>query len=499
MVRRLIAGQVIPWSRFWVSPRVRLSAGHDGRGFLDDPEDDFSRALNPHVHRLRDLLNRSCLVLSGQPGIGKTIEVDELAAKPNEWLVPNETLIPLAGRLLRSPDELRRRTIESAAWKSALSNDGRVRLLFDGMDEAMRRVAALVPDLVDLLKEQPLDRVKVILVCRAAEWYLADGQELAALWREDAESVLFELCPLRWKDAALAAELSRVQPELFLEQVARHRVQGLAARPITLGLLLDEMRAGGELSGIHHALFSRAIRRLCDEIDEERARHLPGPRPAAAKIARVAARIATLTMVGGRDTIGPSDDGAIGNLPIDEIANGYETIDGEKFAVTRGLVRWTLDTPLFSLRGSERHGFDHQTFTEHLAAEYLIGCTPTQLRRLLCVTFDEYERVAPQLAEVAARIATLNADWCNHLIATEPELLLRADASPLTNEHRERAIEAFCRKLNARRHLMNRAPASSTTPSNIRSWRSSCDPSSRILGTIRSCGAWRSTSRVMRT
>ena len=447
MLRRLIANQVVPWRRYWVSPTARLSAGHDGRGFLDDPEDELGCALNPNVHRLRDLLERPCLVLSGQPGIGKTTEIEELATNSAEWLRPNERLIKLTGRLLHSPEELRRKTIESPLWKSTIADQGEVRLLIDGVDEALRRMSALVLDLVELLKEQPLDRVRIILVCRAAEWHHADGQALAALWREDTASVLLELCPLRWKDAALAARLSNVEADGFWREITRHRVQGLAARPITLRLLLEELRAGGELPGSHHQLFSRAIRRLCEEIDDERARHLPARGTTAAQIGRVAARIAALTMLGGRDTIARyTDDVAENDLALDEIATGYETMDGEKFAVTRELVASALDTPLFSLRGPEHYGFDHQTFAEHLAAEYLSGCVPTQLRRLLCVSFEGQERVAPQLAEVAARLATMNSHWCDHLIATEPELLLRADASPLTDEQRERAIGSVLQK-----------------------------------------------------
>lgn len=441
MLRRLIADQVVPWRRYWASPSARLSAGHDGRGFLDDPEDEFGRALNPHVHLLPELLNRHCLVLSGQPGIGKTTEVNELESKSAEWLQPDETLISLTGRLLQSSEELRRKTVEAAKWKSAICDGGRVCLLIDGVDEALRRVSVLVPALAELLKEQPLDRLKVILVCRAAEWHQADGHALASLWREDAASAVFELCPLRWKDVQLAARLSGLDPDLFFRQVARHRVQGLAARPITLRLLLDEMHAGGRLPGSHHELFSQAIRRLCEEVDDERARHLAGPRAEPRKIARVAARLAALIMIGGRDAIARNpDELRPGELSIDDVATGYETVDGEKFAVTREIVAATLDTPLFSLRAAERYGFDHQTFAEHLAADYLAGCVPSQLRKLLCISFDGEERVAPQLAEVAARLATTNAQWCDHLILTEPQLLLRADASPLADEQRDRAI-----------------------------------------------------------
>jgi hypothetical protein len=339
MIRRMIAGQVVPWRRFWVASSARISAGHDGRGLLDDPEDDFGRALNPNVFLLDELLSRSCLVLSGQPGIGKTIEVDLLETRSSEWLRADEILVKLTGRLLHSPEELRRQTIDSARWRDAIGNGRRVRLLIDGVDEALRRLSVLVQVLVEALKDQPLASVKIILVCRAVEWHLADGQALAALWKEDSAAAVFELCPLRWKDVELATRLSGIEPELFFRELTRQRVAGLAARPITLRLLLDEMGTNGSLSGSHHELFSRAIRRLCDEIDEERARHLPSPRPNSNHIARVAARIAALSMLGGRNTVVRHADGAeLVELPIDEIATGYETIGREKFPITRALV-----------------------------------------------------------------------------------------------------------------------------------------------------------------
>ena len=82
VTRRMIAGKILPWRRFWTPLAGRLSAGHDGRGFIDDPEDDFGHALNPAVFSLAELLARPCLVLSGQPGIGKTQRSLRLSSQP---------------------------------------------------------------------------------------------------------------------------------------------------------------------------------------------------------------------------------------------------------------------------------------------------------------------------------------------------------------------------------------------------------------------------------
>lgn len=439
---RMVAGKRLPWTRFWVPSAGRISADRDRRGFLDDPADDFGRAANPDVKELRELLPQPCLVLSGQPGIGKTTEVESLRQNPSDWLEQDETLIAFSGRIITSEEMLRRETVESPRWKHAIASGGRIRLLIDAVDEALKRLVVLVPVLTHWLKDEPRDRVRVILVCRVAEWHLADGQALAALWNVDAASVVYELCPLRWKDAELAAEESHVNIEAFWRELVRHQVKGLAARPITLRLLLQEMQAGGKLPGSHQELFSRAIARLCEE-DPERMRYVSQPRHNPQHLARVAARIAALMMVGGRNVIVRGEQQtAEGELSIEEIAAGRESTVGDTFEVTRELVQATLDTALFSFRGPDRYGFDHQTFAEHLAADYLRDCTPLQLRRLVCVSFDRQERVAPQLVEVAARIALTNEAWCDHLIATEPELLLRADASSLV-ERKERAVESL--------------------------------------------------------
>src|SRR5205085_8181595 len=233
---------------------------------------------------------------------------------------------------------------------------------------------------------------------------------------------------------------SGVDPQSFWQEIVRHQVKGLAARPITLGMLLEEMNEGGSLPSSHHQLFTNAIVRICRETPE-RARSAPRARPKPTHIERVASRIAMLLMIGGRGVIArDGDDAQLEELLVSEIASGTETVSGETFSVTPELVRATLDTALFSFRGPDRYGFDHQTFAEHLAANYLRDCSLTQLRRLLCVSFGGREFVAPQLAEIAARVGLTNETWCDHLIQSEPEILLRADATQLEAAQKERAV-----------------------------------------------------------
>ena len=439
----MIAGKRLPWRRFWVPTEGKISAGHDGQGFLDNPEGSFGRAINPELRTIDELLDRSCLVLSGQPGIGKTTEVDALVERSPEWLAPDETLISFHCRTLVSEESLRRETVEAPAWTKALAEGWRVRLLMDGVDESLQRVSVLVPALAGWLRYEPCERIRVILVCRAAEWHGSDAVGLRALWPQEEKQMVYELCPLRWEDAEFAAKASGVDSDAFWRELVRHNLRSLAARPLTLRLLLAEMRGGGALPAGHHELFRRAIGRICREHDEGRSRHLPS-RPRPEHVARVAARIAALLMLGGRSVVARGEaDAAPDELPMAEIGGGYEMVGNARFEVSEALVRATLDTPLFSFRGPDRYGFDQAAFGEHLAADYLDGLPVSQLRRLLCVRGGDREQVAPQLSEVAAWVALGNEAWRDALIDSEPELLLRADLSRMDEAAKGRAVAAF--------------------------------------------------------
>src|ERR1039458_954317 len=95
----LIANKLLPWKRYWVPWNGRVHSGWDGTGFVTKPEGLFGRSFNPDLHIVDDILDRPFLVLSGQPGIGKTQEVEQLKAKWSK-VAPLERLLALEARIL---------------------------------------------------------------------------------------------------------------------------------------------------------------------------------------------------------------------------------------------------------------------------------------------------------------------------------------------------------------------------------------------------------------
>jgi hypothetical protein len=64
------------WDRFWCLSSKNYVLDH--RGFLLDPEDSYYKYYESGALRFEDIPDTPCLVLLGEPGIGKTKTLDEI-------------------------------------------------------------------------------------------------------------------------------------------------------------------------------------------------------------------------------------------------------------------------------------------------------------------------------------------------------------------------------------------------------------------------------------
>ncbi|MFA7002790.1 MAG: hypothetical protein WC429_02030 [Verrucomicrobiia bacterium] len=441
-----VSGNLLPWKRFWVPWDGKVNCGDDGRGFLQDPEDSWGKIWNPQVTEIEPLLDKRCVVLSGHPGMGKTVAIDTAIAKLRQTLQPPNIVLQLRCRDIPSADVLKQLTLDSAEWKNTRQRGGEVTLVIDGVDEGLRKVPEFVRTLRAFLREEPKDKLRVILVCRSAEWDAVAGHELMEMWPEDQRAGVMELCPLRLTDAREAATAMKLDPDAFITAIHDKGVQGMAARPILLKMLLREFERGRSFPNSSRALYLCAAREMCTEIDEDRERVLARryKRPSDGQIFHTTCRIAALMMLCGKSVILRSrDEPAEHELPVKTLVGGRESFEGEVFEVTKELVDAALETPHFSFRGQNRFGFDHQTFAEALTAEYLRDLDFLQIRRLLCQPLGDREFVAPQLAEVASWLACSRSDWAEFLIRHDPVVLLRTDVSELKDAEKEKTVDAL--------------------------------------------------------
>lgn len=450
-----IKEMILPWARYWVPQNGRILMGSnwdDSPGFLADPEDTLlGKHHNSHLRRTNELLapTPGCLALCGEPGMGKSQTL-----RSHYDALPDVSRIRIEFRDVPDSGRFERMTVQSPAWIAWRQGTRMMTLVIDGIDEGLIKIPGFVDFLTGLLQAEPFERMQVVLACRSLEWPQSEGERLMGLWRNKGMTGVFELCPLRDRDARLAAEtvLTGKGPRAvgnFIRAVRQHQLHGLATRPLTLKMLLHEYQNRGGFSKTHRELYRKFSHHLCLDPDEARRirlKHQPSlslqVTPAIRQ--RVAGRIAALLLVCGRSAIwtGAADKPATSDLTIDEICAADDRVGACDFNVTPTIVTAVLESPLFWPRESGRVGFYHQTFAESLAAEYLRHLPFPQKRSLLCQTDRHGEYVHPHLAELAAWMSADSDEFLQHLLTNDPETLLRSDVSALREASRASLVDA---------------------------------------------------------
>lgn len=178
--------------------------------------------------------------------------------------------------------------------------------------------------------------------------------------RADSAPV-WELVFLRRKDVEQAARDYHVDPSDFLTQVEERDIEGFAALPNTLRMLLRIYSSKGSLPDAKAEIFRHGCTRLADELADSRVQAgFRGNLSPAQRLA-VAGRIAAMLLLGSRRSLwlGNGLEIADDDLSTEDVCGDGERADGLTFAVDRNVLYEVLNTSLFSARGSQRLGFGH--------------------------------------------------------------------------------------------------------------------------------------------
>jgi hypothetical protein len=382
-----------------------------------------------------------CLVLLGEPGIGKTSTLEsqrpaitrEIRSLGGETLWLNLRSFGSEDRLIRNLFE----TPEFLAWRQSHLP---FHLFLDSLDECLLRIDTVAGLLVDEFRKFGADNLFLRISCRTADWPASLQNGLCDIWGNDRIRT-YELVPLRRKDVALAAEGSGVAVSEFMDEVHRREAVPLAIKPLTLKFLLNSFRERAGFPSSRSALFAEGCRILCEEPNMDRRAVSRVRIPSAERRLAIAERVAAITVFANRDAIWTGID--LGDVPsedvtVTDLARGGDTI-------SEAAMRETLDTGLFSSRGSNRMGWAHLTYAEFLAAKHVVRHkAPTaQVMNLLVHPYDPDKRIVPQLREVAAWIAGMEPSVFRVILQTDPVVLLGSDVATADDREREDLVTAL--------------------------------------------------------
>lgn len=479
---------IFEWVRYWTDASRPAPSDHDGFSLAPDQVAEYFGSSG--ISDLASLGDVQCLVLLGEPGMGKSTA---LKAEYERVKSQRVGVFWLDLKTYESGDELRREI-------SDLLNDSTSEIFVDSLDEGLLRVGTLFGSLVRSLRAAAGSRIasgdlRLRIACRAAEWPEDGVSSLSDLFGQNNILVRL-LAPLCRKDVAAAADAMNLDAAAFLGELADRNAIPFAVRPVTLRMLLG-IRARGEPLPVRQIdLYERGCLALAEEMDSRRiqaARKADGMIGSLRPVRRlaIARRLAALLIFCQRSAIDlrPSHEVGDGSLRLAEVAGGAELDRSDEFQVSEADVREVVETALFRSAGQGRFQFAHQTYAEFLAASYLTyrNMSLDQKTSLLRHPSEHGFVLAPQVFEAGAWAASHDPSLLQELIESNPEAMLRSDVASADPADRQRLVEVYlmaCAKQAihdlefGRRALYSRLDHP-TLADQLRKWI--CDPSASFF------------------
>lgn len=442
----MIAQEAYPWKRFWCPRDATISLAD--QGYLADPETPWGQYANPSVKAFTDIARTPCLILLGEPGIGKTMTLNsQYAQYQHQTQDKDDRTLWINLNRYQSEERLYKTFFEHEIIQAWQKGSHHLHLFLDGLDECLLRIATVTDLLFEGLERCPRERLFFRIACRTAEWPNGFEDQLNQLWSIQHVQA-YELAPLRRKDVAAAAATHALNAETFLQAVDRAEAIPLAIKPVTLDMLINIYQIAGELPSDQTDLYTKGCLLLCEENNQHRRNARLTGRFTADQRLTMAKQIAAITIFASRDAVWVDVDR--GNIPPEDITirDLLGTHQGQEVGATvEPAMREALATGLFSARGPQELGWVHHTYAEFLAARYVVDheMPLPQVMSLLAHQDDPHGKLVPQLHEVGAWLASMRSDIFRVILRVEPELLLRSDLTKVDDQARTLLVEALLR------------------------------------------------------
>lgn len=421
-------GELVPIDRFWVPAGESYSSTHDG--WLADPRSHPRLGVNAHALTTDELRTLRCVVLLGEPGMGKSsaLQLSGYLKPPVEDV---ETLHVDLGQFA-SEDRLTRRVFENpqiVQWKSAKHQ---ICICLDNFDEAHRRIETLHQILSEFIADSDQERLYLRIACRAAEWPTSLG---ASLERQFGDAKKYQLLPLRRIDAQAIVE-STPNATTVLDSIEESHLAPLAARPLTLKLLMGIALTTGQAPMNSSQIFEKGLLTLVDEINPAR-RDGQAEFISASRLLDTAGKIAAISTFTGHQTVwtGPVAHADESDLTLDDLART------SAHPLSDAIVRNICRTAIFTGAGEHRIAFAHVMFTDYLCARWISshGMNGPQVTSLL---LTEDLHVHSRFRQTAAWLVALDPETFGWLIPLDPEAFLLSVDIPVPSL-RELLVEAI--------------------------------------------------------
>lgn len=439
----MVTNIIYPWKRYWCLREGSMNLS-DG-GYLSDPDATYGNIYNKDVVDFETISKKPCLVLLGEPGIGKTssMQLEKISIERKIESEGNKILW-LDLRSYGDEKRLVEKLFHNKLFQELQRSDYILHVFLDSLDECLLRIDTLASLLIEEFKEFPTGKLRLRIACRTKEWPNSLESSLHTLWGKNDVGV-YELAFLRKKDVIEAANLNNIGSNMFLKEIDDKEVVPLAIKPITLNFLLNIFKKTGKFPKTKNELYIAGCELLCEEPNEGRRDVGRVSQFNPKQLLAVASRIAAVTTFSNKFAVWTSID--MGDVPLEdvtisELLGSHEKVITDEIKVDKKSIEEALKTGLFTSRGSNRMGWAHQTYAEFLAAHYIIthDVPFDKQKNLIFHSVDPQSKLIPQLYEVSSWLSTMSSDVFNEIVKKNPEVLLRSDLRASEEKYKDKLV-----------------------------------------------------------
>lgn len=354
-------------------------------------------------------------VVLGEPGMGKSELIGELARKLNVQSIT-------AVRFMLSKN--------SAGFLVA----GKP-LLIDGLDEAMARREGDAVDTI-LAQLEIAGSPDFILSCRAREWQARTTTNLRQIYGAEPSIFLLEALTRREASAFLMQRYPAVNSEHVLSHLEDHGITDLYSNPLTLGLMGQVAEHDVQLPGTRAALFERVCTLIWPEHDPDRSNSGLGKITDDQALLAAGAIMAGL-LFAGAEAVSFSGSGQLqeGDVRLVDL----EALPGA------GAARAIVFSKLFHSVGIGRAKPIHRVIAEYLGARWLAQqATTKRVRRRLLAQLHGTGAIPVSLRGLHAWLAFHSSTLAKAVITVDPFGVLRyGETASLTAEQASWMFDAL--------------------------------------------------------
>ncbi|MEK5377581.1 NACHT domain-containing protein [Paenibacillus sp. FSL P2-0173] len=431
------------WQRLW------YQAGEipplDKNGYLNEFK---IKETNELVSTLSSISYKGCLILLGEPGIGKSDTLKRAYESEHSRIKGTEDDVRFIDlRDVANRDDFNDELFDRAFFKQWVEGAHTLYLFVDSFDESLMQFENLVDYLgkqLDLISPH-VHRLKLRLACRSGIWIDDLGEKLKTMWSEEQFST-YHLAPLCKQNIVDVLESNGIEPHGFLEEAESKGIVSFLVKPVTLFFILegyDETEMSLPESQIE--IYQQGCRLYCNEVNlsRKRKRNNAGRHNEEKKF-RIASQLAVMTILANRSSINNKITlrrKMTSELDIKDIRAAFPLIADDELLET-------LQTGLFNSIDAERFRWTHLTFAEYLTASYLNSYTTVKQILDLLSHSDYPGKLAPQFHATAAWLAGMNPEIFDFILKQDYDVLFLCDFSNICADRRRSFIKAFLDNAN---------------------------------------------------